>query len=66
MFPNHLVLYYSNGIVDTLFDALPPGPSGPQGVTDTDWYIENTTSLSTNINDNIFTNGNVGIGTNPF
>ena len=65
MFPNHLVLYYSNGIVDTLFDALPPGPSGPQGVTDTDWYIENTTSLSTNINDNIFTNGNVGIGTNP-
>ena len=65
MFPNHLVLYYSNGLVDTLFDALPPGPSGPQGVTDTDWYIENTTSLSTNINDNIFTNGNVGIGTNP-
>lgn len=38
----------------------------PIGATtgDKDWFVENTTSSPTDINDNIYTNGEVGIGTN--
>ena len=32
--------------------------------SDSDWYIQATTNASTNINDNIYTQGNVGIGLN--
>jgi len=32
------------------------------GAGDADWFVENTTNVPTSINDNIFTNGNVGIG----
>jgi hypothetical protein len=32
------------------------------GAGDADWFVENSTNVPTSINDNIYTNGNVGIG----
>jgi hypothetical protein len=32
------------------------------GAADVDWFLENTTNAPSSINDNIYTNGNVGIG----
>ena len=45
------------------------GPTGPPGATGSsatnhDWYDAGTTSPPVNINDDIYTNGNVGIGKN--
>ena len=45
------------------------GPTGPPGATGSsatnhDWYDAGTTSPPANINDDIYTNGNVGIGKN--
>ncbi len=45
------------------------GPTGPTGATGSsatnhDWYDSGTTSPPANINDDIYTNGNVGIGKN--
>ena len=45
------------------------GPTGPPGATGSsatnhDWYGASTTSPAANINDDIYTNGNVGIGKN--
>lgn len=37
--------------------------SGSSGGGDHDWYIEETTNIPTDINDNIYTLGNVGINT---
>ena len=41
----------------------PPGPTGPSAINH-DWYESGTTSSPTNINDDIYSNGNVGIGKN--
>jgi len=55
---------------DTLFNYWDgtqwiPFPTAASGI-DADWYVENTTSDPTNINDSIYTLGQVGIGlTNP-
>lgn len=49
-------------VTDATGNVTWANPSG--GGSDADWYAEGTTAAPTNITDNIFTNGNVGIGDN--